>query len=59
MRRKDGRELFQAFLGDNREVTEEQETMVEQITTPSREKSLYSVVKHLLSLGETAWYLYA
>ena len=33
--------------------------MMEQMAVPSRERSLYSMVEHLLSLDETAWYLYA
>ena len=33
--------------------------MAEQMAAPSRERSLYSMVEHLLSLDETAWYLYA
>ena len=33
--------------------------MMEQMAAPSRERSLRSMMEHLLSLDETAWYLYA
>ena len=59
MKREDGRKLFRAFLGNSRETAGEQRTMMEQMAVPSRERSLYSMVEHLLSLDETAWYLYA
>lgn len=47
------------FLGNSRETAGEQRAMMEQMAVPSRERSLYSMVEHLLSLDETAWYLYA
>ena len=59
MKREDGRKLFRAFLGNSREMAGEQRAMAEQMAAPSRERSLYSMVEHLLSLDETAWYLYA
>ena len=59
MKREDGRKLFRAFLGNSRETAGEQRAMMEQMAVPSRERSLYSMVEHLLSLDETAWYLYA
>ena len=55
MKREDGRKLFRAFLGNSRETAGEQRAMMEQMAVPSRERSLYSMVEHLLSLDETAW----
>ena len=59
MKREDGRKLFRAFLGNSRETAGEQRAMMEQMAAPSRERSLRSMMEHLLSLDETAWYLYA
>ena len=59
MKREDGRKLFRPFLGNSRETAGEQRAMMEQMAAPSRERSLRSMMEHLLSLDETAWYLYA
>ena len=54
MKREDGRKLFRAFLGNSRETAGEQRAMMEQMAAPSRERSLRSMMEHLLSLDETA-----
>lgn len=59
MKREDGRKLFRAFFGNSRETAGEQRAMMERLAAPSRERSLYSMVEHLLTLDDTAWHLYA
>ena len=56
MKREDGRKLFRAFLGNSRGTKGHDGADGGSV---KGERSLYSMVEHLLSLDETAWYLYA
>ena len=59
MKREDGRKLLHAFFGNSREMAGEQRVMMKQMAAPTRERSLYSMMEHLLSLDDSVWHLYA
>lgn len=59
MKRESGRKLFDAFLGNSRESMASQRAMMEQMAVPARERSLYSMMEHLLKLKPETWQIYA